>query len=142
MVDDEFRGHQRVDLGRILAEGPDRVTHGGQVYHRRYTGEILHQHACRMIGNLHRFIVGFLPAQDMGQVRFLDDLSVELAQEVLHQDADGVGQVFDRSPDIGGELIEVEIGVALAIDIERLCIVRVFHDMSSLNVGEPGERFD
>ena len=91
MVDDQFRGNQGIDQGRILAEGLDRVAHGGQVHHRRHAGKVLHEYACRVVGDFYRGVVGFLPADDIGQIRFFDHPAVKLSQEVFHQDLDGEG---------------------------------------------------
>jgi hypothetical protein len=68
-----------------------------------------------------------LPADDIGQVRFLDHPAVELSQQVLHQDLDGKGQFFNGCPGVGGKLIEIKKGDGFSIDLERLRIIRVFH---------------
>jgi hypothetical protein len=67
-----------------------------------------------------------LPADDIGQVRFLDHPAVELSQQVLHQDFDGKGS-FSMMPGIGGKLIEIKKGDSFSIDFKRLRIIRVFH---------------
>ncbi|VTR65220.1 hypothetical protein DESC_300016 [Desulfosarcina cetonica] len=127
MVDDQLGGHQGVNPSRILPQGFNGVTHGRQIHHRRYPGEVLHEDARRMIGDLDRGIVALLPAGDIGQVRFLDHPTIEFAQQVLHQDADGVGQLFNGDALVGGILGKVKIGICLSLDLKRLGIVRVFH---------------
>ena len=52
VVDDQIDRHQRVDARRIAAERHHGVAHGGEVDHRRYAGEILHQHTRRAEGDL------------------------------------------------------------------------------------------
>src|ERR1700688_2571407 len=47
MIDDEIDGHLRIDFLGVAAERFHGVAHGGQIDHRRYAGEILHQHARR-----------------------------------------------------------------------------------------------
>jgi hypothetical protein len=79
----------------IAPEGFNRVPHGGQIHNRRHPGEILHQDPGGVVGNLHRRVVGFPPAGDAAQVLLPDHPSVQLAQEVLHQDADGERQPGD-----------------------------------------------
>jgi len=45
VVDDQVRGHQRVDAVGVATQLLDGVAHGGEVYHRRHAGEVLQDDA-------------------------------------------------------------------------------------------------
>src|SRR5699024_7157998 len=47
VVDDHLGRRLRIHLLRVAAQVGDRFAHGGEVYHARYAGEVLHDHACR-----------------------------------------------------------------------------------------------
>ena len=56
VVYDEINRHQWIDALRIAAESGHGLSHCGQVDDGGNAGEILHQYACRTIGD---FAVGF-----------------------------------------------------------------------------------
>src|SRR5690606_35918861 len=52
VVDDQLHRGKWVDAPRVAAKVARRLTHGGQVNYRRYTGEILQQHPSRVGGDI------------------------------------------------------------------------------------------
>ncbi len=52
MVDHQINRVQRVNLLRVAAKRHDAVAHCREVHNRGHTGEILHQHAGRAVGDL------------------------------------------------------------------------------------------
>ena len=47
VVDHQLSRLQRIDERRVAAHFFHGIAHGAQVHHRRNTGKVLHQHACR-----------------------------------------------------------------------------------------------
>jgi hypothetical protein len=127
VVDDELGGHQGVDLARVAAQLLDCIAHGRQIHHGRHSREILHEDPGRVVGDLHRRIVTGLPVGDGFQIVRLDHPPVQLAQEVLHQDLDGVGQTADIADALGGQLLDVIIADGVAVDLDRLDEIFVVH---------------
>jgi hypothetical protein len=116
VVDDEIDRNERVDPPRVAAHGLHRVAHGGEIHHGRHPGEVLHQHARRVVGDLARGVVAALPLGDVQDIGLGDDPPVHLAQQVLDQDADR-----ERQPaDLGDALLlqqgDVDEPVFLPLD--------------------------
>ena len=108
VVDDQLDRDQWVDLGRVATEGDDGVTHRSEVHDRGDASEVLHQNALGGEGNFRRVVArglavarrGLGPARQRLDVRRGDLDAVFVAQQVLQQDLDGVGQA------VNGELAE------------------------------------
>ena len=106
VVDDQLDGDEGVDLGGVAAQAGERVAHRGQVDHGRDAGEVLHQDALGREGDLVRrcartlpvpFGVG-TPARHRHDVVGRDVRAVLVAQQVLEEDLDGVGEPIDVVP--------------------------------------------
>jgi hypothetical protein len=48
-----------------------------------------------VVGDLHRLLIAFLPADDIGQIIFRNDAPVKLAQQIFNKDLDGKRQSFN-----------------------------------------------
>ena len=118
MIHNELSGNQGVDVLGIAPQGLHGIPHGGQVHHRGNAGKILHQHSGRMIGNLHRCRIFFLPAGDAEQMLLLDNAAVHLAQQILHQDPDGERQPFNIRHARGFKLLNIEHGAGLPFNLD------------------------
>ena len=99
VVDDQLHRHQRVDLGRVPAQGAEGVAHGGQVDHAGHAGEVLHEHPLGGEGDLRG--VGAAQPVALGMVapcRHGLDVGrsygqpVLVAEQVLQHHLDGVGE--------------------------------------------------
>jgi len=94
VVDDQFGGGERVDLGGITAEILDGLAHGGQVDHAGHAGEVLHEDSRRGELDLDAGVGGLVPAAERADVVGRDVGAVLRAQQVLQQDLQGVGQAL------------------------------------------------
>ena len=119
MVDDQVDRHQRIDLLRIGAERGGRVTHRGEVDHRRHAGEILHQHPRRTVGDLMLGSAGLEPFGDRQDIGFGDGASVLEAQQVLQHHLHRMRQARDAGEPVLLGFDEGKIAVALALHSER-----------------------
>ena len=103
VVDDQFDRDERVDLRRVAAQPGQRVAHGGQVDDAGHAGEVLHEDALGregdLVGGVTRSLavtLGVGPPGGHG-----DDVvgrhvrAVLVAQQVLQDHLDGVGQAVD-----------------------------------------------
>jgi len=122
MVDDQFRGLQRVDLAGLAPQLDDRVAHGRQVDDAGDAGEVLHEDAR---GPERYLLVRDLVAPPGGQ---RDDVvagygeAVLVSEQVFEQDADRVGEpadVADAGPlqrfqaeDIVGAVPDLQLGTS------------------------------
>ena len=103
VVDDELDGHEGVDLFSVATEGDDCITHRREVDHGWNAGEVLHQDALGSKGNFTRVVAGGfavagrgLGPRGQGSDVFLGDfLAILVAEEVLQQHLDGVGELVD-----------------------------------------------
>ncbi len=95
VVDHEVDVDQRVDRRRVAADLLHRVAHRGQVDHGRDAGEVLHQHAGGLEGDLGAGLRRRVPAGDRLDVGGADRDAVLESQHVLEQDLDRVGQAGD-----------------------------------------------
>ncbi len=106
VVDDQLDGHQRVHPRRVATEVGQRVAHRRQVDDRRDTGEVLHEHTFGGERDLVRRAAGPLsvafgvdpPGGHRHDVVGRDVRAVLVAQEVLEQHLDGIGQPLDVVP--------------------------------------------
>ncbi len=92
VVDDQLRGNQRIDPGRVAAERHDGVAHGGQIDDRRDAREVLHQDAGRGEGDLVVGLAALPPGQRL-DVGGPDADAVLVAEQVLEQDLERVRKV-------------------------------------------------
>ena len=105
----------------VGAEARRGVAHGGEVDDRRNAGEILHQHAGRAEGDLVAGRAAVLePVGDGADVVGLDGAAVLVAQQVLQQHLQREGQARDAGQAVLLGLLQGEIDVGLAADVERL----------------------
>ena len=92
MVDHQVDRRERIDLLRIAAQLGHGLAHGGQVHHRRHAGEVLHQHPRRAVGDLPVGATVVQPGADRLDVVHGDRVAVLVAQQVLQQDLQRIGQ--------------------------------------------------
>ncbi len=85
VVDDQFGGRERVDACRVAAQVAHRLAHGGEVDHRRYAGEVLHDDPRRGELNLRAWLGARCPVCDRLDLGAGDVLAVLGAQQVLEQ---------------------------------------------------------
>ena len=105
VVHHHLDGHERVDHGRVAAELTQGVAHGSQVDDARHPRQVLHEHAlgrqCDLggVGAAHAVTARVdAPAGDGLDVGGRDGQAVLVAQQVLQDDLDGVGQAGDVEP--------------------------------------------
>ena len=117
VVDDQLDRHQGVDAIRVAAQGDDGVAHGGEVDHAGDAREVLHQHPFGGEGDLMGRLGGGAaglgqpgPAGDGLDVGGMDLVPVLVAQQVLEQHLDAVGQP--------GHVVGVEARGVEAEDLE------------------------
>ena len=93
VVDHQIDRVQRVDLFGVAAQRHDPVAHRGQVDHSRNTGEILHQHAGRAIGDFARVLAALgAPFGKRLDVVDADGLAIFKAQHVFQHHLQRGGQ--------------------------------------------------
>ncbi len=121
MVDYKLSRCQRVDQGRIAAEFPDGLPHGGEVHHAGHPGEILHEDPRRRELN---FGAGFgirFPLRQGADVVGGDVCTVLGAQEVLQQNLEAVGQARGALHSVEPEdLVLVSGDIKRALGAERI----------------------
>jgi hypothetical protein len=83
VVDDQFGGRERVDLGGVAAQVADRLPHGGEVDHAGHAGEVLHQYARGRELDLHARVGGRVPGAEGADVVGGDVRAVLGPQQVL-----------------------------------------------------------
>ena len=133
VVDDEFRGGERVDLLRVAAEARHGLAHGGEVDDRGHAGEVLHDHARRRERDLvARRRLGVPLEQRLDVVaRHVD--AVLGAQQVLEQDLQREGQAAEV---VALERGQAEDLVGLAAHRQRLAgLETVAHGTSGSRTG-------
>ncbi len=117
VIDHQVDRRERVDQPGIAVQAIDRIAHGGQVDHGRDAGEVLHQDTGGPVGDLARRALLLQPVRKRLGVICRDRASVFVAEHVLQQHLQRIGQPRDIS-----ELLrcrfEAEIVVALARGIE------------------------
>ncbi len=93
VVDDELRGDERVDLGRVAAAVEHRVSHRGEVDDRGDAGEVLQQHSPGPKRDLTRGLGLRIPRRDR-----LDVGVASVPEHVLEQHAQRVRKPEDVEP--------------------------------------------
>ena len=99
VVDDEVRGHQRVDLRRVAAEVRHRVAHRGEVDDRRDAREVLEDDPCRHERDLGLARAARAPRGQRRHVVLADDAAARVPDRVLEQDLERDG----RPPEVDAE---------------------------------------
>ena len=92
MVDDEVGGGERVHPRRVAAHRRDGLAHRGEVDDGRDAGEVLHQDARGVEGDLGVGLGLRVPRGEGEDVLLLHDAAVLVAEEVLEEDLQGVGE--------------------------------------------------
>ena len=113
VVDHEVARHERVDARGVAACARHRGAHGGEVDDRGHAREVLQDDAGGMErhGRAVRWVLGV--AGERLDVGLADVLSAGMAQQVLEQDLDGVGQPREIADSEFGEALEAnEVGSA------------------------------
>ena len=117
VVDHEVDRRQRVDLLRIAAEVEHRLAHRGEVDHRRHAGEVLHQDPRRAEGDLLVRAALAEPGDQRLELLGRDGAPVLVAQQVLEQHLQRIGQARDVA-ELGAGGLQREILVGGAADLE------------------------
>ena len=86
VIDDEFRGEERIDALGIAAHLLDGFAHGGEIDHRGNASEVLEKDACGHEGNFFLRTVGS-PFGKRGDVVFAHEAPVFTAEEIFEEDA-------------------------------------------------------
>ena len=87
MIDDQFRGQQRIDAFGIAAHALHALTHGGQIDDGGNAGEILQQNARGHEGNFF-FRRSRLPVGERLNIGSVDEAAVFEAQKIFEQNAE------------------------------------------------------
>ena len=116
VVDDQVRGHERVDPGGIAAQRRHRVAHRREVDDRRHTGEVLEDDPRGHERDLRLAAAAGPPCRERGDVLLAHDPAARVSQRVLEQDLerDGSAREVDaeREPGRRERLETVEVGEA------------------------------
>ncbi len=115
VVDHQLGRAQRVDPLRVAAQGGDGVAHGDQVDHARHPGEVLHQHPGRGERHLAAVRGGGIPGHQGVDLFGGDQPAVLVAQQVLQQHLQAVGQSGDAV-----EAVQAMNAVADVVDGELI----------------------
>ena len=92
VVDDEFGRDERVDLGRVAAEGLHGLAHRGQVHHGGHAGQVLQDDPGRGELDLGVGFLGRIPLGQRVDVALGDVGPVLVAEQVLEEDLQAEGQ--------------------------------------------------
>ena len=86
VVDDQIDGREGIDEAGVEARIDHGAAHGGQIGHRRYAGEVLHEHPGRTIGDLFGARGVVRPIGQRFDVAARHGGAVLVAKQVLQQD--------------------------------------------------------
>ncbi len=92
VVDDEIDRGEGVDALGVPAHFRDRIAHRREIHHGRYTGEILHQHPRRAVGDVARFVLVLQPRAERLDILARHGLAVFVAQQIFEQHFQREGQ--------------------------------------------------
>ena len=116
VVDDEVRGHERVDLRRVAAERRHRVAHRREVDHGGDAGEVLEDDPAGHERHLGLARAARPPGGERVDVVLADDAAAGVAERVLEQDLEGdrgATEVGAEGHGATGERVEpVQVGEA------------------------------
>ena len=96
VVDHQLGGRERIDALGIAAQAPHGLAHRRQIHYRGDAGEILHQHPRRHEGDLLGRLGLRIPAREGLDVLRRDVHPILVAQQVLQEDLERIGQGGDR----------------------------------------------
>ena len=119
MIDDEVHRHQRIDLLWIAAQHLHGVAHGGEIDHRGYAGEILHQYPRRAESDFTLGGFGLEPLRNRLDVLFGDRAAVLIAQQILEQHLERERQPRNPFQAVLFRHRKAVIGIGLGPDLER-----------------------
>ena len=112
VVDDQVRGHQRVDARGVAAEGRHRVAHRGEVHDRGHAREVLEDDARGQERHLGLARAARAPRGQGPHVVLGDDVAARMPEHVLEQDLDrhrGPVEVRETRP---VEAVDDQVAVA------------------------------
>ena len=92
VVDDQLGRDERVDPARVAAEVGHGVAHRDQIHHTGHPGEVLQQHPRRRELNLGAALGRRIPAAERVDLLGRHQCAVLVAQQVLQQHLQAVGQ--------------------------------------------------
>ncbi len=95
VVDHELGRDQRVDAGRVAPQLRHRIAHGGQVDDGGHAREVLHDHARGREGDFALRELARIRLGEREDIFAGDRAPVLVAQQVLQQDLQRVGQASD-----------------------------------------------
>ena len=110
MVDDEVDGKERVDALRIAIPASYFRAKGSEIGNDGDAGEVLEEHARRQEGQFARGQRAGRPGREPADVVLCDDETVEAAEEVLEEHADGERQAVDVGEAEFSEAVEAVVG--------------------------------
>ena len=120
VVDHQVDGRQGIDDGGILAGRGHRAAHGGEIRDTGNAGEILHEHACRSVGDLARSAGVVDPVRQRLDVLSLHRGPVLEPQQVLQQNLERHRQPCDIADAGLSHPGEAEIVVPGVVDVKAL----------------------
>ena len=121
VVDHQIHRHQRIDLLGIAAQQLHAVAHGGEIDHGGNAGEILHQHARRAEAHLGIGLALVVePGHEALDVGLRHRAAILVAQEVLEQHLQRIGQPGNAGEAVLLRGLEAEVGIGLGADLEGL----------------------
>src|SRR6185312_14276467 len=127
MVNHQLGWLERVDERGIASELFHGVAHGGKVYNRGDSGEILREHAAGSEGDFFFRPCVFVPGGESANVVGLDVLAVFGAQQVFQENAKGIGQVLGGNA-VLVERIEAVDFVFFVVDFQTGAAVEAVHE--------------
>ena len=118
MIDDQIRLYLRIDQGRVAAQLGHCVSHHGQIDDRRDTGEILHDHPCRIEGDLAIHLPRRIPVRQSFNIRTSDGLIVLVAQQILQEHSQRIGQSADVAETLLLQIGQTEVLILSSSNFE------------------------
>ncbi len=106
VIDHQIHGDARVDDGRVSPGARHRRTERRKVHHAGHAGEVLQQHSGRHEGELGALGSGGIPGEEGQHVLVVHDALSAVAQAVLEQHPDGVGQPVEVPSGRPGQLAQ------------------------------------
>ena len=137
VVDDQLHRRQRIDLVRIAADLTHRLAHRGKIHYRRDACEVLQQHAARRERDLGRRLSPGIPVRQRLDICSRDVHTVLVAQQVLEQDLERVGQAAHVM--LRRQRVQAEYLVLVRSDLQgRAGVEAVGHGESRVTVVRSG----
>ena len=133
VVDHQVGRRQRVDLVRVAAEVADGLAHGGQVDDAGHAGEVLHHDAGGRVLDLNAGLRLGIPVRDGLDVVLGDIAAVLVAQQVLGEDFEAVGEFLG----IGDGVEAIDL-VTLVADLEGVACSERVHRIFASHINSRG----